>query len=367
MKRVASQVIKEIAQFRRDKLTLALAFFLPTVALLLYGYATRLESKNIPVAIKNYDNGALSREYIDTIYANGQLSPAPFPGGDPMIPLDRDLAKASIIIPSEFSRKIRQGIPVDVQAVIDACDVNNARVIKNSIVATTNYYLRSHDLSKSKDLIKPQIRLWFNPGRDEALYVAPGAVAVVLWIFPCLLAALAMSREKEQGTILQLYVSSITSFELVFGKALAYTIIACFQATLIIGLAMTLFGLRLVGDPVIFFLSLLIFLSSSVMFGLMAGTRATTQSAAVQIVATSGFTTALLLSGFLYPLRNITYPLSLLSYILPARYMVEACRNAFVRGSDMSSQMFIPAALFACVFFLYMGASRVMRKMQLKG
>ncbi len=367
MKRVISQVTKEIAQFRRDKLTLALAFWLPVVALLLYGYATRLESKNIPVAIKNYDNGALSREYIDTIYANGQLSPAPFPTGDPMIPLDRDLAKASIIIPAEFSRQVKQGLRTEVQAVIDASDVNNARVIKNSIVATTNYFLRSHDLSKGRDLIKPQIRLWFNPGRDESLYVAPGAIAVVLWIFPCLLAALAMSREKEQGTILQLFVSSISSFELVFGKALAYTIIACAQAAVIIGLAMSLFGLRLVGDPVIFFVSLIIFLSSSVMFGLMAGTRAATQSAAVQIVATTGFTTALLLSGFLYPLRNITYPLSLLSYILPARYFVEACRNAFVRGSDFSAQTFIPLALFGCVFFLYMGASRVLRKMQLKG
>lgn len=91
MIRVFSQVGKEIAQFRRDKLTLALAFFLPVMAILLYGYATRLESI---VAVKNYDVGSLSREYIDTIFANGQLTPAPFNGSDAMQPLDEELARS---------------------------------------------------------------------------------------------------------------------------------------------------------------------------------------------------------------------------------------------------------------------------------
>jgi ABC-2 type transport system permease protein len=367
MIRVFSQVGKEIAQFRRDKLTLALAFFLPVMAILLYGYATRLESKNIPVAIKNYDAGSLSREYIDTIFANGQLTPSPFNGSDAMQPLDEGLAKASIIIPAEFSRHVKQGLPANIQVIVDATDVNNARVIKNSIIATSNYFSQTHDINHVQQLVKTEVRLWFNPGRDEALYVAPGAIAVVLWIFPCLLAALAMAREKEQGTVLQLYASSITSFELIAGKAMAYTIIALAQSVLIIGVSMILYGLRFVGDMVIFSLSLVLFLASAVLFGTFAGTRATTQSAAVQIVATTGFTTALLLSGFLYPLRNITYPLSLISTILPARYFVEESRNAFVRGSDFASQLYIPLALFGCAFVLYMAASRIMRAMQLKG
>lgn len=396
MRRMISQAGKEIAQFRRDKLTLALAFLLPSVAMLLYGYATRLESKNIPVAVRNFDNGALSRDYIDTIFANGQLVNAPW--HDPvhrrasarvvvpteaaslvpktvasvvsssaMGPLDLGEAKATITIPPEFSRRIRQGQAADVQVVIDATDVNNARVIKNSILATTGYFLRSHNFNQVKNLITTRVRLWFNPGREEALYVAPGAIAVILWIFPCLLSALAMSREKEQGTILQLYASSITSFELVVGKALAYTAIAFAQALIVISMAMVLFGIRLVGDPNIYLISTTVFLASAVLFGLFVGTRANTQSAAVQMVATTGFTTALLLSGFLYPLRNITYPLSLICNILPARYFVEASRNAFVRGSDFSSQIHLPVALAICATVLLVGAARIMRRMQLSG
>jgi ABC-2 type transport system permease protein len=161
-----SQAGKEIAQFRRDKLTLALAFLLPSVAMLLYGYATRLESKNIPVAVRNFDNGALSRDYIDTIFANGQLvntpwhdpvhlrsAPASVVSSSAMGPLDMGEAKATITIPPEFSRRLKQGTASDIQVIIDATDVNNARVIKNSIIATTGYFLRSHNFNQVKSLV----------------------------------------------------------------------------------------------------------------------------------------------------------------------------------------------------------------------
>lgn len=367
MKRIWAQCLKEIAQFRRDRLTLALAFFLPMVALLLYGYATRLEAKDIPVAIQNFDTSSLSRDYIDTLFNNGQLQMVRWTPGDAMHQLDLGKAKAVIVVPPEFSRKIRQNIAADIQVLVDGTDVNNARVIKNGILATTQYFVRSHHLNPSSDktLLKTEVRLWFNPGRKEALYVAPGAVAINLWIFPCLLAALAMAREREYGTMLQLFTSSISSFELVAGKALAYWIVGMTQAGMMLLLAITLFGIRLVGNVPVYLLSLSVFIFCAVLFGLLVGARAKTQSAAVQMVATAGFTTALLLSGFIYPVRNITFPLSLISYVVPARYFVEASRNAFVRGSDAISQIQIPLYLLLCAVAFYLIGSRILRKMQL--
>lgn len=367
MKRVMAQVVKEVAQFRRDRLTVALAFVLPVLAILMYGFGTRLESKNIKVAVFNLDNGALSREYIDTIFATDQFVAEKWQGKDAMGPLDLGVAKASVTIPPEFSRKVKQGLGAQVQVIIDATDVNNARVIKNSMIATTQYFMRSHHLTNEKRLIDTDLRLWFNPGRDEAIYVSPGAMAVMLWIFPCLLAALAMSREKEQGTILQLYTSSISARELIAGKTLAYVLIGIVQSALVTAVSMFFFHIRFKGDFLTFAVSLVLFLSCSVLFGMFASSRTNNQSAAVQIVATTGFTTALLLSGFLYPLRNIVYPLSLVSNILPARYFVEACRNMFVRGSDAAGQVHIPIALTLIAFLLFNAASGVMKKMQLKG
>jgi ABC-2 type transport system permease protein len=137
------------------------------------------------------------------------------------------------------------------------------------------------------------------------------------------------------------------------------------QACMMLVLAVALFGIRLVGDIPVYLLSLGIFVLCSVLFGLLVGARAQTQSAAVQMVATAGFTTALLLSGFIYPVRNIMFPLSLISYVVPARYFVDASRNAFVRGSDALSQIQIPLYLLICAFVFYMAASRILRKMQL--
>jgi ABC-2 type transport system permease protein len=367
MKRIWAQAMKEIAQFRRDKLTVGLAYLLPLMAILLYGFAIRLESKDIKIAVKNYDTGQLSREYIADIFATDQLVPAKWQGKDAYGNLDFGSAKATVTIPPEFSRKINARLPVQVEVVIDATDINNARVIENALLALNNYFLRSHGLTKERSVISADLRLWFNPGRKEELYIAPGALAVFMWIFPCLLSTLAMSREREQGTILQLYASSLTSFELMAGKTLAYLFIAITQALLLITTSVTLFGLRSVGSLPAFMLAVLFYLIAAICFGLTAGVRASTQSAAVQLVSTFGFSATILLSGFLYPLNNIEYPLSIISNILPPRYAIPAFRNFFVRGSDFFSQLYLLTGLLLCSTVLFLIPMRAMKRMQLKG
>lgn len=104
MKRVVSQCIKELNQFRRDRLTVALAFLLPLAVLLIYGYAIRLEAKNIPLSIQDFDNSALSRTYVERLFATNQFKPAPLINGDPTAAIDRGLAKATIIIPPDFEK-----------------------------------------------------------------------------------------------------------------------------------------------------------------------------------------------------------------------------------------------------------------------
>lgn len=366
MARIFSQAIKEIAQFRRDPVTVGLAFFLPLIALCVYGYSTKLEIKNIPLAVINYDSGKLARKYLERLYSNNQFVAVEYDGAEPIEPLDRGMALATLVIPPEFSRKIRDGKEVQVQTVVDATDVNNARVIKNSIIGTTNFFMQAEGLLKAPVLIDPQIRLWFNPGRDEALYIVPGTIGLVLWVFPSLLSGIALAREKEQGTILQLYASSMTSFELISGKMLAYVVVALCEAVIVLIACNLLFGLTFAGSIIGFLLNLVLYVACAVNFGLLAGSVATTQNAAVQLVATFGFTTTLLLSGFIYPIRNIIYPLNLVSNIVPARYFVEGARDAFIRGTDPLSHWYIPTALLLMNVVLLMAASRKMAKMQLE-
>jgi ABC-2 type transport system permease protein len=365
MNRVASQTLKEIRQFARDRQTVALAFILPTVSLLMFGLSTRLEARDIPVVALNFDSGKLSRDYIDTLFENQQIKLGPAISQNPIIPLDMGQAKATIVIPPEFSRRIKQNLPAHVQLAIDASDVNNARVIKYGVLATTDYFVRAYGLIHGAPLINLRLRLWFNPGREEKFYIVPGAIALVLWIFPSLLSALAMAREKEQGTILQLFASGITSVELILGKALAYLIVGIAEAAVLILVAMLVFGITYVGNVPFFILSTVLYLLAAALFGQLCGARAATQTAAVQIVATAGFTTAMLLSGFIYPVRNIVFPFSLLSNAVPAYYYIDACRYAFVRGGDATAHWHIPVILAVITGVVLLASSRILAKMQL--
>lgn len=365
LRRALAQTQKELFQFRRDPLTVGLAFFLPFVALLMYGFATRLEAKDIPVAIANYDSGKLSRDYVDSIFASGQFVPIAWSGKHVLEPLDDSAAKATIVIPPEFSRKLKQGQKVDVQVLIDGTDVNNARIVKNGLLALTESFLGQERLPRKVPLVTPKLRLWFNPGRKETLHIVPGAIALVTWIFPALLSAFAMVREKEQGTILQLYASSITAFELILGKSIAYFCIGMAETALVITEAVVVFQIPFVGNPFVFLLCTVLYVASGVVFGVWAGTRASNQMAAVQICAMVGFLGSMLLSGFIYPIRNITYPVSLLSNVVAARYYIEAARDAFVRGGSWTAHWYAPVMLAGItLFFLTLGVAG-MRKMQL--
>jgi ABC-2 type transport system permease protein len=366
MKRIWSQCRKELAQFQRDRLTVALAFVLPLMTLLIFGFAIRLEAKNIPLLIQDFDQSELSRNYSAQLMATQQFKPVSWPVNKPIEKaLDTSAARAVVIIPPEFSRRIQSQKTADIQVLVDGSDVNNARVIKNSIKATTLSFMQQENLVPDTQPIRTHPRIWFNPGRQETLYIVPGVYAVVLWIFPALLAAIAMVREKEKGTILQVYASSLSAAEYLLGKELAYVIVGVSMAVFIVTLGTLIFGLRFAGDITPFLISTPVYLGTSVMFGLLIGARSSNQNAAVQQVSLIGFLTAFLLSGFIYPLSNIPFPLSLLPNIIPARYYIEVTRDAFVRGIGWSSIGFdlLMIAVLGLVFFN--AARKALSQMQL--
>ncbi|HIK18331.1 MAG TPA: ABC transporter permease [Leptolyngbyaceae cyanobacterium M33_DOE_097] len=364
MKRILSQAVKELAQFRRDRLTLALALLLPLMTLLIFGFAIRLEAKDIPIVIQDFDNSQLSRLYTEKLFATNQFTPVNWQSA-PETALDYNFAKAAVMIPPDFSQRVTGNQSSEVQVIVDGTDVNNARVIKNSIKATTQAFLQDQKLIPENRLVVPETRLWFNPGREESLYIVPGVYAVVLWIFPSLLAAIAMVREKERGTILQVYASDLTAGELILGKALAYLVVGLGMAIVIMGIGALIFRLRFAGDPMPLLIGTPLYLWASVMFGIMLGARTASQNAAVQGVALVGFLTALLLSGFIYPLSNIPFPLSLVSNVVPARYFIGITRDAYVRGIGWSGVWFNLLMIFGLGLILFNVARKALSRMQL--
>lgn len=366
MKRIFAQCAKELFQFRRDRLTVALAFLLPLMSLLILSFAIRLEAKNIPLVVQDFSNTFLSRNYIERLYATNQFQPTPWPGGDPVIhALDHGFAKAVVIIPPNFNSDIKAGRGSDIQILVDGTDTNNARVIQNSIHATTSAFLSSTGLQTQKNPLKPHLRIWFNPGRQESLYIVPGVFGFLLWVFPSILAAMAMVREKEMGNILQVYASSITATELLLGKGLAYLLIGLGEAIVLMGVGSLLFDLGFAGDPTPLLVGTPIYVGTSVMFGLVIGTRAKDLIATIESISLIGFMTALLLSGFIYPIANIPFPLNHLADIVPARYFIQVTRDAFVRGTGWLGVWLSILMIFVLGLTLFWIANRALHKMQL--
>ncbi len=145
--------------------------------------------------------------------------------------------------------------------------------------------------------------------------------------------AITLVREKEQGTILQLYASSLSAWELLLGKSLAYTLVGLGEALILFIVGFLLFQVRVIGDPTPLIIGTPIFIWVSVQLGLIIGIFTTTQSAAVQAIGTIKVLTAFLLAGFLFPLNTVPFPFSIASYLVPVRYYIELCRDVFVRGS----------------------------------
>ncbi len=366
IRRIRNQLFKELEQFVRDRLGVALAFILPVIALLIIGYAIRLEAKNIALAVRDLDQTSFSRSYIERLYATNLFVPAQWQGDRFPDAIDRGTASVQVSIPSDFTAEVQAGKTGNLQVVIDGSDVINARVTRLAIQGTTLSVVQAK-LSKIADSVGviSQVRLWFNPGRQESLFIVPGSYGVILAIFPPLLIAIALVREKEQGTILQLYASSLSAWELLLGKSLAYTLVGLGEALILFIVGFLLFQVRVIGDPTPLIIGTPIFIWVSVQLGLIIGIFTTTQSAAVQAIGTIKVLTAFLLAGFLFPLNTVPFPFSIASYLVPVRYYIELCRDVFVRGSGWFGTWHLIGALLLLGILEFAIAWWGMRRMQL--
>jgi len=367
MRRIIAQARKELTQLFRDRLALGLALVLPVGLTALLGTSISLTVTDIPIVIQDLDQTPLSRRYADAFRASltfrvVSLPPATSP--ETMLGLAR--VRAAVIIPEHFTRELRRGRPAEAQVLVDATDSNTAKLIRGSAAQITRAFALQLGQAQSTPAIQTATRLWFNPGREPRKFYGPGFLVLGLSIFPTVLAALAMSREGEQKTILQVYVSSISAHEFLLGKILAGMAIGLTQCLLAVGLMFTLFGLRFTGDPTPLVAGSVLFVFCMAAFGSLVGAAIPNQAAAVQAVALGGFLLAFLLSGLIFPLENIPDSLRWISNLVQARYYVLVVRDAFLQGGGWPAVWWAVLAIGAIGLVFYGLAWRAMRAMQVK-
>jgi ABC-2 type transport system permease protein len=368
MRRILAQARKELTQLLRDRLALGLALVLPVGLTALMGTSVSLTVTDIPLAIQDLDQTPLSRRYADAFRTSLTYHVVTLPPAmSPETMLARGAARAAVIIPEHFEREIRRRRPAEAQILVDATDSNTAQLIRGSAGQITRVFARQLGDTAATPLIQTATRLWFNPGREPRKFYGPGFLVLSLSIFPTVLAALAISREGEQQTILQVYVSSISAHEFLLGKILAGMIIGFAQCLLLASLMFTLFGLHLAGDPTPLLVGSALFVFCVVAFGSLVGAAIPNQAAAVQAVALGGFLLSFLLSGLIFPIENIPDALRWISNLVQARYYVLIVRDAFLQGGGWPAVWWAVLAIGALGLGFYVLAWRTMRRMQVKG
>jgi drug efflux transport system permease protein len=367
MRRILAQARKELIQLLRDRLALALALVLPVALIALLGTSISLTVTDIPIVIHDLDQTPLSRRYADAFRNSLTFRVVTLPAAmSPEAMLARGWARAAVIIPEHFAREILRGRPAEAQVLVDATDGNTALLTRGGAGQVTRAFARQIDQGRTTPAIETATRLWFNPGREPRKFYGPGFLVLALSIFPTVLAALAMSREGEQRTILQVYVSSISAHEFLLGKILAGMAIGLTQWLLAVGLMFTLFGLRFAGDPTPLVAGSVLFVFCVVSFGSLVGAAIPNQAAAVQAVGLGGFLLSFLLSGLIFPIENIPDALRWISSLVQARYYVVVVRDAFLQGAGWPAVWWAVLAIGAIGLVFYALAWRAMRRMQVK-
>jgi ABC-2 type transport system permease protein len=363
--RIFAQARKELTQVVRDRLALALALFLPLFLLLLLSNAISLTVNDLPLVVQDLDSSPASRSYIDAFRASVTFRVVPWPvDRQPEEALKAGIARGALVIPVHFGRELARGETANVQLLIDATDANTAKQVNGYAGQITRAYDAQNTGASPAPMVAAQIRLWFNPGRVSQKFYAPGIFVLGLSMFPPLLATLAMAKEGEQKTILQVYVSSISAHEFVLGKILAFMVIGLAEWALALSILFGVFGLRFAGDPSAFIVASVFYAFCVSAFGTLVGAAIPNQAAAIQAVALGGFLLVFLLSGLIFPVENIPAGLRWISAIVWGRYYIAIVRDALLQGGGWPAMWFnvLMIGFLGGVFYLL--AWRKLRHMQ---
>ncbi|HEX4164939.1 MAG TPA: ABC transporter permease [Bryobacteraceae bacterium] len=367
MRRIIAQTRKELIQILRDRLALTLALVLPLILLFLLGTAISLTVTDLPVIVQDLDSSPASRDFSEAFRASVTFHVVSWPPDkQPQQAFLTNAARAALIIPRHFGRDLARGANANVQLMIDATDANTARLIQGYAGQIASAYVQRNSSASQLDPVRADIRLWYNPGRESKKFYGPGIFVLGISMFPPLLAALAMAKEGEQKTIIQVYVSSISAHEFLLGKIFAFMLIALCEWLLSLVALFTYFGLSIAGDPTPFIVATVLYAFCVAAFGTLIGAAVPNQAASIQAVALGGFLLVFLLSGLIFPVQNIPAGLRWISSIIWGRYYIEVVRDALLQGGGWPAMWF--GVLFIGVIgaIFYLLAWRNMRRMQLK-
>ncbi|MDQ7821944.1 MAG: ABC transporter permease [Candidatus Eremiobacteraeota bacterium] len=357
--RLLTIIAKEFIQYRRNPAMLRMIVLMPIMQMFIFGYAAVLDIKDINIAVLDKDKSSYSRELRENFISSNYFIVKYDVDRESEIVslLDREKVFAGIIIPPDFSRNIKSGKTARVQVVIDGTNSSAAGVISNYSASTISSYssklLAEKGLDPSKmGSLSVEERYLYNPSLNNQYFFIPGILGMIVLVFGMPITAMAIVREKEQGTLEQIIVTPITSTELILGKVIPTTILIMISASGIILLSLLWFKLPLRGELWQLYLAICLFLLNSLGIGIFISTISNTQQ---QAILTSFFVNMpmILFSGFMFPVDNMPALFKRFADINAMRYFLECSRDIFLKGTsweDLSHDLIAMGILGIIVF-----------------
>jgi len=330
---------KELRQIRRDRRTLLILLFVPAFFLLVYGYALNFDIRNVQLLVEDDDRTTASRELVSAFLNSGYFDLA----GEPLRPedidraLDRNEARAALVIPSGFGVDVARGRPTAVQFIVNGDNANTATTVVG--YATGLLGMVSSRLEMTARLgsttgppLALESRIWYNPELRSALFLVPGLIAYIAMLTAVVSTALSIVREKEAGTMEQVRMSPVGPLPYVVGKTVPYFVVSLASAMGVVAVSMLLFDLPMRGSWLVLLGVVSLFLVGALAFGLLISSVADSQQVAFQLALLTSFLPTLMLSGFIFPIASMPPFLQAVTTIVPARYFLVALRGVVLKG-----------------------------------
>lgn len=364
--RLRGMVRKESLQILRDPSSIAIAFVMPVVLLLLFGYGVSLDAQHIPLAMVIERPDANSASFAAAFQQSEYFSPRRFDSIQDAEQALRERQVDGIVwLRGDFSRRLLAAGDAPVGVILNGVDANQARIASGYIQGAWQSWLQAYASSHGQELTLPaavEQRVWFNPALRSRNFLVPGLVAVIMTLIGALLTALVVAREWERGTMEALMVTPIRIGELLLGKLLPYFVLGMGGMLLSVAMARWQFGVPLNGSFWLLLATSTLFMLVALGMGLLISTVARNQFVAGQIAILVTFLPAFILSGFIFDIGSMPAPIQFITHVVPARYFVAILQTLFLAGDVWPVVLGNAAALLLMMLIFFAVLGRKARK-----
>lgn len=331
MKRMVAIARKELRHILRDVRSLVVTLIMPATMVLLFGFGIDTELKDLTLGVLDCDQTEASRIFVRRMLASDFLIDAGTLASRKEVEpgFRRERFRAVLVVPRGFGASLTRGKETAVQWLIDGADATTAATVDNYLTAALGTINRER---VPQGGIAARTRVLFNPELKSANFIVPGLVAVVLMMICALLTSIAITREKETGTMEQVLTTPVRPVQLIVGKVIPYLFIGIADAALVLGVGRLVFDVPMQGSWFVLSAYSFVYLLIALSFGLLISALVHTQRVAMMMALVATMLPTILLSGFIFPLASMPAPLQALGHIIPATYYLRVVRSLMLTG-----------------------------------